>query len=458
MAIGSFEHSEFHGSYDVTTTAYVERLTPASVTCHLPHPSLRVTSADGTVLLYVGLYGETRQLYAMNLSTGISVQLTSGRGLCEYEGICLDADDRHALYAQGGTLWCVDLSTLLRSRVYGCESGWMIQCFSLSGDGQTVVLTETEQTSVPANLDQPDWSYFALSTIALPHSRLTVVNRASNTSQCIRDERCWLGRASLRPHFEDTILYCHEGPYDYIDARMWLIKTDGSDVRCVREKQPQEIVVGEHWLPDGSGISYLHRESTTEVERPVDIDRVPQHREGVPGLSMRNEGEASIRVVNYETLEEHIVMPCHPYAHLAYAANGQWCTGDTANGPIPLHLQGDEEDMDDESSDETASHSCDDFIYLGDVCHGREVRLCHHATSWRAKFGTTQDTHPHPTFSADGRFVYFVSDRDGHPAVYRAYLARFLWEHNAGMGLVEQGDEGLPDSTWGFPATFAQRT
>lgn len=428
MAVGSLVHNEFASFVDPSTGARLERLTSPKVTCHLPKHTCRYISADGSLLLYVGEYGETRQLYAMNLMTDTSVQLTGGRGLCEYGGIWLDVDDAHVLVLQGDELSRIDLETLLRERVYTCAPGWLPQCFTLSEDGRYVVLTEYEHTSVPVSVEESDWSYFALTTIASPHCRIVLLDRQTNECHVVRDEHCWLGLATLRPGDPTTILYCHEGPYDYIDDRMWLVNSDGTNVRCVRETSEGAIVVGESWAKDGSGLYYEYLDEET-----------------VKDGATSGQG-ARICVTDFETLESREVTRCHFYAHASGSRDHRWIVGDASNG-VPLHLLSD--------AAPAAPAEVDDYLYLMGVGAWRELRLCHHGTSWGHQWGTIQDTHPHPAFSSDNRWVLFNSDRDGHPAIYRVDLVRFLWERGRVHGPFEPGEQGLPDAAWGFPATFA---
>ncbi len=444
MAIGDLSYSPFVRANDPDTGAVVERLTSPNMTCHLPRPGIRATSADGKVLLYVGATGEARQLFALNLDTGVSVQLTSGQGLLEYEGVCLDPDDRHAFYVQRDTLWRIDLTTLLLERLYTCGEGWALRWLTVSPDGRHAVTTEIERTSVPANIEQPDWSLFELSTIAAPRSRIVLHSLEDGSSSVVLEDRCWLGRATLQPGGRGSILYCHEGAYDYIDARMWVVSADGSRLHCVREKSPGEIAVGESWLDDGRFIGYLHRVGSANPEGLGGVDWSASDPASV--ASAEAAGAATVRRIDAQTFEEEVLLTCHPYAHLAFSPNGRYCVGDGANGPVPLHLVGDAP---------ASSVESDDFIYLCDLACRREVRLCRHATSWSHRFGTTQDTHPHPSFSSDGNWVYFVSDREGRPAIYRADVSRFLRERDGGDGPVERGEEGGPDASWGFSATYA---
>ncbi|MDO4848386.1 MAG: oligogalacturonate lyase family protein [Coriobacteriia bacterium] len=444
MAIGDLTHNSFVRTFDPDTGAMVERLTSPSATCHLPRPGIRATSRDGKVLLYVGTSGEARQLFALNLDTGVSVQLTSGKGLLEYEGVCLDPDDRHAFYVQRDTLWRIDLTTLLLERLYTCDDGWALRWLTVSADGRYAVTTEIERTSVPANIEQPDWSLFELSTIAAPRSRIVLHSLGDGASEIVLEDRCWLGRATLQPGGQGSILYCHEGAYDYIDARMWLVSADGSRLRCAREKSSGEIAIGETWLDEGRSIGYLHRVGSADPQKLGSVDWSATDLESIALAEAA--GAATVRRIDARTFEEEVLLACHPYAHLAFSPNGRYCTGDGANGPVPLHLVADAP---------AAGVGSDEFIYLCDLETRREVRLCRHATSWSHRFGTTQDTHPHPSFSTDGNWVYFVSDREGHPAIYRVDVARFLRERDGGNGPVGRGEEGAPDASWGFSATYA---
>ena len=42
------------------------------------------------------------------------------------------------------------------------------------------------------------------------------------------------GTPIYRPFDDHTVAFCHEGPHDLVDARMWLVNEDGSHVRKVK--------------------------------------------------------------------------------------------------------------------------------------------------------------------------------------------------------------------------------
>ncbi|MBO5228596.1 MAG: hypothetical protein J6B39_06365 [Lachnospiraceae bacterium] len=50
------------------------------------------------------------------------------------------------------------------------------------------------------------------------------------------------------------------------------------------------------------------------------------------------------------------------------------------------------------------------------------MKLCYHGSSWRAIYGNSQDTHPHPFFTKDSKCVIFTTDLEGKPCLYKAEI------------------------------------
>ena len=55
--------------------------------------------------------------------------------------------------------------------------------------------------------------------------------------------------------------------------------------------------------------------------------------------------------------------------------------------------------------------------------------MCIRDSSWRAVHGNPQDSHPHPCFTEDNRYVIFVSDKEGKPCIYRVDLEPVSYTH-----------------------------
>lgn len=390
MAIGDKITNRFASYVDELTGAEVTRLTEPDHVSHHMYFYNRMTTADGSKLLYCAERDGERQLYMMDMETGDAVQLTDGDALDDYGGV-ISADDRYVFYQQQGAIWRLELSELKKECVYRIAEGYNGGNWGMSDDNRYMAIVETERSSLPERKPGGNWDFFALTCKAKPHCRIVYVDLQTGEHHIVLEDNCWFGHAQIRPGDPDTIMFCHEGPYDLIDARLWLVQSDGSRYRCCREQPSDLILTHEFWLPDGSKLAFVYRETTGEKVE-------------------------NIRMIDPETMKEEILMPCSPFAHFICDRQNRYMVGDAQGSDVPIHLLKAEENKNDENKNDEIKN---DFIYLIDVAERKERKLCYHGTSWQAVHGNAQDSHPHPCFTEDGRYVIFVSDREGKPCIYR---------------------------------------
>lgn len=392
MAIGDRIWNRFAAYQDLYTGTEVERLTEPDHVSHHMYFYNRMSTSDGRKLLYCAELGE-RRLYLMDLETGEAVQLTEGGGLDDYGGM-ISSDDKYVYYQQEKVIWRLSLSDFKRECVYRVAQGWKCGSWTVSDDGRYLALIETLEESLPKQENGTGWDFFAETCLAKPRCRIIYVDLVSETVRTVVEENCWFGHVQIRPGDADTIMFCHEGPYDLIDARLWLVQSDGSRYRCCREQPSDLILTHEFWLPDGSKLAFVYRETTGEKTE-------------------------DIRMINPDTMEEEIWMRCSPYAHFICDRQNRYMAGDAQGSDVPIHL------LAKETPEEKPKEVQNDFIYLVDVEKRSEQKLCYHGTSWRALYGNPQDSHPHPCFTEDGKYVIFVSDREGMPCIYRVDLEKY---------------------------------
>ncbi len=383
MPIGSMIHNQQTVYTDPYTGRTVVRLTQPDHLSHHMYFYNRMVTADSARLLYSARLGEGRQLYLMDLASGDAAQLTEGEELDDF-GAMIGGDDRSVYYRQAQKIWRLDLAGLQRTEIYAAPAGWRCGNWGMSGDNRYLVMTETLVSSLPDLTGKKGWEFFPITCAAKPHCRIIWLDTVTGERRIAAEDDCWFGHAQLRPGDPDTILFCHEGPYDMIDARLWLVNSDGSGYRCAREQPKDVIITHEFWMPDGESFAYVYRKA--------------------------DDGSTeSIRRMDPETLTERLVMPCLPYAHFICDSRQRYMVGDCQGKETPIHLQSAGED----------GEVKNDFIYLIDPRAKKEVPLCYHGTSWTAAYGDPQDAHPHPGFTPDGKYVIFTSDRDGLPCVYK---------------------------------------
>ena len=388
MAIGDLLHQTPVTTPDPYTGCPVTRLTPPDHTSHHMYFYNRMVTSDSSRLLYCAEINGRRNLYLMELATGDAVQLTEGDALDDY-GAMISADDKSVYYQQDRKVWKLDLATLQRTCLYAAPDGWDCGNWGMSDDNRYLVMTETRRDTLPDLTGKKGWEFFPLTCAAKPLCHIVYLDTQTGEHHIVVEDRCWFGHAQLRPGDPDTILFCHEGPYDMIDARLWLIQSDGSRYRCARPQPKDVIITHEFWMPTGDRLAYVYRKA--------------------------DDGSTeTIRMMRPETLEEELFMPCLPYAHFICDRQRRWFVGDCQGQETPIHLQ---------TGEGRGQEVRNDFIYLVDIARKKEIPLCYHGTSWTTIHGTPQDAHPHPCFTPDGSVVVFTSDREGKPCVYRAKTA-----------------------------------
>lgn len=413
MAVGDVLPESFVSCDDPATGAPVERLTSPRELCHGMRYTARQVTRDGRFLIYSRERNGMRRICAMNLETGVSLQLTAGRDVADYTGV-LSPDDRFLYYLQGDGVFRINLYSLMRERVYRSPRGWAPQTFTVSDDGRRVVVCESSGRSVPSFLGRSDWEAFSLSGLAQPRSRVVRTGVATGETNVVVEQEAWIGLAQERPGDPDTLLFCHEGSYEDIDARVWLVDSDGGRLRQGHPQPAGCVVSHEFWWPDGSLFGcYVSGVGDT------------------PG--------AEIRGVDPETGRVEVSVAVPPLVHCSLSRDGRTAVGDSRGSAVPVH----------EGAQEGPGG--DDLLYLIDMATGVCEPLCSHGSSWSLSYRTTQDCHPHPFVSDDGRWVFFTSDRDGKPAMFRVPVPGASPSSQAGLSAPLDDSERDPE--WGLWAT-----
>ncbi len=392
MAKGEIFQSEFSFYTDPYTGVTVKRLTNPQILSHHMYFYNRMTTSDGKKLLICQVREEGRQLYLLDLADGTIMQITEGEGVGQ-DSAMFSFDDTKIFYQQENRFYKMDTKTLETECFYETPHGWNGSSPGMSDDNRFMALVETKKDTVPERKKEGNWNFFAETCLAKPRCRIVYVDVETGVSRVVLEDNCWFGHTQIRPKDPDTILFCHEGPYDLIDARLWLVQSDGSKYRRCREQPSDLILTHEFWLPDGSKFAYVYRETTGELIE-------------------------NIRLMDPETLHEEIMMPCSPFAHFICDKKNEYMVGDAQSSTLPIHLLTEEDRMKMRESKDPGN----DFIYLVDVKNRSEKKLCYHGTSWLAKHGNPQDSHPHPCFAEDNKSIIFVSDREGLPCIYQVFM------------------------------------
>ncbi|HBM80646.1 MAG TPA: hypothetical protein DD426_07405 [Clostridiaceae bacterium] len=352
---------------DKYTGRKVVRLTSDKYISHHPYFYNKMITNDGRYLIYASNRDGNRNYYKLDLMNGANIQLTDGYEIDDFSA-CLSGNDKFLFYINGDSVIRLDMDSLNEEIIYKTPEKWKIGAFGMSSDDKFMLVNEMNKKDIVQN---NNWSAFETQWAVKPNCRLIYIDVDNKRSRVIHEEaHCWLGHPQIRPHNNNVLMFCHEGPGTKIDARIWLINSDGTNLRCATPKEPDEVVTThEYWINNGSKIAFMHRQIN---------------------------GRTTIRYVDPITLKIKELMECSNYCHFTSDSKNTIIVGD-AQPPV------------------------EPFLFIVDVASRKEEKLCFHGTSWKS-YGSTQDCHPHPAFTPDENAIIFTSDMDGKPCVYKVEI------------------------------------
>lgn len=352
---------------DELTGRKVERLTNPEILFHLPHHHHRFLSRRSDFLLLSGEAAGSRQAYVYDLDRERLTQLTEGPGFHPYSPT-MDERERDFYYLQGDELKSASLRGRGETVIFRCPEEWSLSGhLSVSADARWAAVIEIKQGHEE---DDP-----AKQFKGRPRCRLRAIEiERPENNLVLAEERRWLAHPQFRPG-RSEVLFAHEGPWDEVDDRIQIVGLDGEKPRSIRLRRGDETIGHEYWSADGSRIYYVH----------------------FPNKTLRG---ATIRSLDPESTAEAVVSPCSAFGWLQNNRDGSVIAGSSRRPSGPN-------------------------VYVLFARLKREVTLCEHASSSKPYpvAGSERVDHdcaqPETVFSPDSQWVYFVSDKDGRPAIYR---------------------------------------
>lgn len=377
MSKSTLRQLAFQVQTDPDTGARVTRLTPEDVTCHRNYFYQKCFTHDGRKLVFGGEFGPGTDwnYHLLDLDTQTALQLTDQPGENTFGGF-LSPDDQHLYFVrQQRQLVRLELATLKEAVVYVVPEGWV-------GYGTWVpnsACTKMVGIEIAAEDWFPlsDWQKFNEMFERQPRCRLFSIDLATGERRVILEQKGWLGHPQYRPFDDDTVAYCHEGPHDRIDARMWFINEDGTNRRCGKPHENGESCTHEFWVPDGSAMIYVSY--------------------------LKDSPERWIRSLDPVTLADKPLTTMPPCSHLMSNHDGTLIVGDGCG-----HA----------ASGNNAMLTGDPYLHLFDLKAGTTRTLARHDSSWGVYKGDRQVTHPHPSFTPDEKQVLFSCDKRGEPGLF----------------------------------------
>ncbi|MGC8971066.1 MAG: oligogalacturonate lyase family protein [bacterium] len=358
---------------DRDTGVVVTRLTDGVGNSIHPYFTQTLVSEDSKMLLIESTRSGRWQLFSLELNTGLMVQLTDDFNISPHRS-CLDPKRLIAYYWDGRILKSVDLQTLKTEQIYVAPYGFHTGILSLSGDGRYLAFVYSENLEMSTGTGA-QYSQMLEHLYRRPSSVIMRIDLEEERIEAVWGEREWISHVNISPVDPNIILFCHEGPWHLVQ-RMWIVRADTHEIYPILEqKRYIERAGHEYFTKSGKIVTqYSVRETPRSTEWTffdviLDTDGTILGKYKYPGPS-----------------PTHI--QTNPTEDL-FVGDGAFPTSDFKDGRDYIGLIKHSEDM----------------------C--KVIPLCHHGSSW-----LTQESHPHPIFTPDGKNVIFTSDREGVCNVY----------------------------------------
>ncbi len=369
---------------DALTEREVHRLTDLSVLHHLPGQHHRILSRDSSFLLLAAEHGGARHFHRLDLKRGRLTQLTEGEAVHPYAAH-LRSNDRGFYFLQGRELLQADIGGGGRRTLYSCPEAWL-----LTGE---MDISTGERYAALVEMREEDWRPEPAQQFdAEPRCRVTIVEirrQASpgGRSWAATEDRRWLSSPRFRP-WHSQVLYAREGPWQRVRRRLQVVALDGSGKASVRPTRGRERLEGARWQADGSRLRYVH---------------FPD------GAGWK----ASLRSIQPAGGEEADEASCSAFGWFDENADGSAVVGASRRPSGPN-------------------------LYVLFPRMRREITLCEHLSSFRTYPVAGSDrldpfaAVPCPALSPDSSRLYFVTDREGMPALYAVPVDDLVEETSRG--------------------------
>ncbi len=323
-------------------------------------------------------------LFRMNLDTGEIVQLTDepaqtvGDDSGSIHSVTKSPDSRIIVYRTGDKIKMLDADTGAFSVIYQETGNYNLGSPSIAPNRRYIAFSRNENMHVA---DGPNYTGFKDRYYLVKDGRITLAYLDGSGWFDVFKDTHQVGHFQFCPADSTIGSYCHEGPWNLVTQRMWLLDFVSREAHPCFRQDEQDSIGHEFWTRDG----FLFFDN----RGPGHDGTITSDRTQAVATNVEVSQNAMIPFVGLADRWGNIVKRIEmPFYCNHYHAN-----------PDKTVLVGDD---------------VDDLVLIDLAAKEAKLQvLCHHKTSWH-----TQSAHCHPTWSWDGQQILYASDHGGHVNLY----------------------------------------
>jgi oligogalacturonide lyase len=198
--------------------------------------------------------------FSVDLASGEIMQMTDldpAKGLPNVFQINKNPAREEAYFFQGSAILALDLRTLTLREVYQVPHGYIGEGCCAAADGKSLIIGLYQDLSdrFPVDMDN-GYVGFREYWEARPHGQILQLDLDSGSLRTVYEEDYWLGHFNPSPVVPGVMTFCHEGPWELVDNRIWGLDLNSGKAWKIRPTAAGESVGHEYWMPDGRHIGY----------------------------------------------------------------------------------------------------------------------------------------------------------------------------------------------------------
>ncbi len=219
-------------------------------------------------------------LFGVDVGSGDITQLTDldpANGALGAQSMTKNPQREEIYFLRGKTITALDLNTLTLRPLFTVPSGYNPSTANATADGKYLITGYCQDLSDRFQVDLGH-GYVGFHEIweAHPHCVIVRISLESGASEIIFQDHCWIGHLNASPTLPHIMTFCHEGPWDKVDNRIWGMDLNTRVPWKIHPTAPGEMVGHEYWMPDGQHIGYHGKTAQGPIYGSIRYDNADQ--------------------------------------------------------------------------------------------------------------------------------------------------------------------------------------